>query len=261
MGVRVPAAKISWPLPPGGEPRVGAGPGVVAQAGAVARAGGKDLVAAAVWVIAVDGGAPRIFARGYVRSRTDADAEALAIAGKEQAARPVSAAEALERDNLLARTGGHRLGVVLVALDGFGLADVQVTVLDSQAVGTVQPLDQGFAFLALQDVHRAGGTSGGIGEQDFVARAEQHEARNLEAFLVDLRLETLRNAQFGAFGLRDHPRPVVGRGRGKRRGQSFLLRVENGAGCQEQSATQDDSSEVHAQYDAARYGEGSPKSA
>jgi hypothetical protein len=42
----------------------------------------------------------------------------------------VSAAEALEGGNLLAGTGGHRLGIILVALDGFGLTDVEVSILD-----------------------------------------------------------------------------------------------------------------------------------
>ena len=158
----------------------------------------------------------------------------------------MSAAEALEGDDLLAGAGGHRLGIVFIPLDGFGFADVQVAILDGEAVGPVQSLDDGFAFLALQDVDRACGTAVGIGEEDFVARAEHHEARNFEAFLVDLHLKALGDGEFGAGRLRDDLGPVIGGGRGKRRWQNFLLRVENSGGCDEQSATQDNSSEVHA---------------
>src|ERR1019366_3797425 len=74
----------------------GVGAWVIAQADGVARAGCKDLVAAAVGVIAVDGGASGIFARGDVGAGAGAHTEALAILGKQQAARPVSAPEAFE---------------------------------------------------------------------------------------------------------------------------------------------------------------------
>src|ERR1035437_5720453 len=117
----------------------GVGARVIAHPDRVAGAVGKNLVAAAVGVIAVDGGALRISARGDVGRGTGAHAEALAVAGEEQAARPVSATEALKRGNLLAGTGGHGLGIVLVPLDGFGLADVEVSILDGEAIGTVQP--------------------------------------------------------------------------------------------------------------------------
>src|SRR5450759_2180497 len=137
----------------------GVGAGVIAHPDRVAGAIGKNLVAAAVGVIAVDGGALRISARGDVGPGTGADAEALAIAGEDQAARPVSAAEALERSNFLAGTGGHRLGIVLVPLDGFGLAAVEVSVLDRQAVGTIQAPDQNLAFLALEDIDGALGAA------------------------------------------------------------------------------------------------------
>src|ERR1035438_10017996 len=60
----------------------GVGAGVIAQSNRVGGAGGKDFVVAAVRVIAVDGGPPRIFARRNVRPRTGAHAEALAVAGK-----------------------------------------------------------------------------------------------------------------------------------------------------------------------------------
>src|ERR1035437_3388472 len=188
----------------------GVGAGVVAHPDRVAGAVGKNFVAAAVGVIAVDGGALRISARGDVGRGTGAHAEALAVAGEEQAARPVSATEALKRGNLLAGTGGHGLGIVLVPLDGFGLADVEVSILDGEAIGTVQPLYTRFALLTLKNIDGALGAASGIREQDFIARAEQHEAWNLEAFLVDLHLEAGRDAEFGAFGLRDHARPVVG---------------------------------------------------
>src|ERR1035437_4517094 len=187
----------------------GVGPWVIAQADGVAGAGGKDLVAAAIGVIAVDGGAPGIFARGDVGAGTGAHTEALAIAREQQAARPVSAPEALERDDLLARTGGHRLGIVFVAFDGFGLADVEVTVLQGEAVGAVQALDNRLTLLALKDIDRATRSAGGIGEQDLVARAEQHEARHLETFLVDLHLEAGRDAELSALGVPDHMWPVV----------------------------------------------------
>ena len=95
----------------------------------------------------------------------------------------MAAAEALERDDFLAGAGGHGLGVVLIALDGFGLADVEVAILEGQAVGTVEALDDGFTFLALEDVDGAGGAAGGVGEEDFVAGAEQHQARHFEALL------------------------------------------------------------------------------
>ena len=191
----------------------------------------------------------RILARRDVGAGTGSDTEPLAVAGEDQAARPVPAAEALERDNLLARSGGLRLGVVLIALDRLGLADVEVAVLERQAVGTVQSLDDGLAFLALQHIDGAVLAARGIGEQDLVARAEQHHARHLEAFLVDLHLETGRDAEFGAFGLADHLRPVVAQRAWRtalaepsvaRRKSRWLLQQSY-----EQSATQDDSSEFH----------------
>src|ERR1039457_7136545 len=119
----------------------GVGARVVAQADGVAGAGGEYLMTAAVGVIAVDGGAPGILARGNVGAGTGAHTEALAIAREQQAARPVSAPKALERHDFLAGTGGHRLGIVLVALDGFGLTDVEVTVMQGEAVRAVQALD------------------------------------------------------------------------------------------------------------------------
>ena len=62
-------------------------------------------MAAAIGIVAVDGGAARVLARIHVRSGADRDVHLLALAIEQDGAGPVSAGEALERHHLFA--GAH----------------------------------------------------------------------------------------------------------------------------------------------------------
>src|SRR5690349_688525 len=99
-------------------------------------------MAAAVGIIAIDGGAARILTGVDVRARAHRDVHLLPFPIEQDGARPVPAAEALERYHLFARAHAASFGIVLITLDRLRFADVEILVPESQSEGTVEPGDQ-----------------------------------------------------------------------------------------------------------------------
>ena len=156
-------------------------PGIPPQPDRIARPGREDLVPAAVRVKPVDGGAHRILAGIDIRPRTDADVHLFALPVEQNRPSPMALPEVLQRHDLRARAGGHRLGVILVPLDGGLLADVQVVLPKRKSVRAIEIFDQLLALLALNQPDTPFPIAGAVAHQQFLMRSQQHEPRNRES--------------------------------------------------------------------------------
>src|SRR5438128_710580 len=134
----------------------------------IAGAGGVDFVAAAIGIVAIDRGALRVLAGVDVGRGTNTDVHLFAFGVEKNGARPVAVREILVCYDLFTFAGSHRLRIVLIPLDGSGLADVEVVLPNCEAVWTIQTLDQFLAFLALKHPDASLAVAGGIGNDQFL---------------------------------------------------------------------------------------------
>src|SRR5437588_1479469 len=218
------------------------------HADGIARAGGKNLVARAVQIVTVDGGAPHIFAGRVVGAGTYAHINLRAGFVDEQTTGPMMRIHALQRNNFLPGAGGHGFGVVLVLLHGIRFPDVKVAVPKGQSVGLIQALDQFLAALvasAREHVNRAVRLLFRVRKNDFVARPQNHEARAVEIFGPHFNMKAGGYGEVSSGGLRNYARAVVDIGcRVGRRQFGIISRMEEKAGCQEHSNSQENPSQI-----------------
>ena len=172
----------------------------------------------------MQGGAHGVFAHVDIRTRAHGHVELAVVAIEQQRARPVAFVEPGQGDDLGSRAGDlHGLAVVFEALDRGRFSDIKPVLIEGQTIGPFEALDDFGLGLVVNYVDRAAGftAAAAVGEQDFVAGSEHHEARNLETRKILFNGEARRQLQPGAFGPADHLRPIVGGVGCKRLGQLF----------------------------------------
>ena len=172
-----------------------------------------------------------------IRTRADADVQVLALGIELEPVRPMTLVVALQRNNLFASAGCHRLRIILIALDRCRLGDVQILFPPSQPVRPVEPFQQFLMRLAAIGQHHHRALSRTFSHQHFTSRTLQHEARLLQSRSIFFSRESGGQRQLRRFRPSDQLARISGVRRRVRSGQIGDLLLGRQCACRKRQET------------------------